>query len=43
MRVIKKIADKFMLGFCNVCKDNCYNDCGTQTGCSGLTTSCDNK
>lgn len=38
MKVIKKMADKFVLGFCNVCSNNCYNDCGNQTGCSGLST-----
>lgn len=33
MKFIKKPAAKFELGFCNVCKDNCHNDCGKQKGC----------
>lgn len=33
MRYIKNPANKFVLGFCNACKENCHNDCGKQTGC----------
>lgn len=38
MKYIVKPAKKYELGFCNTCKDNCYNDCGTQTGCTQLVT-----
>jgi Cys-rich peptide (Clo7bot family) len=33
MKFIKEPSSKFVLGFCNVCKENCHNDCVTQSGC----------
>lgn len=33
MRFIKKPTAKYTLGFCNVCAENCHNDCTQQSGC----------
>lgn len=38
MKYVVKPIGKYVLGFCNVCKENCYNDCGTQVGCTQLVT-----
>lgn len=33
MKYVKTPASKYVLGFCNVCSENCHNDCGQQKGC----------
>lgn len=41
MKFIIKPTDRFTLGFCNACSENCHNDCKGQTGC-GLCANYEN-
>ncbi|OPZ85182.1 MAG: hypothetical protein BWY74_03991 [Firmicutes bacterium ADurb.Bin419] len=43
MKFVVKPANRFELGFCNACNNNCHNDCGTQTGCGYDPNMCGNK